>query len=312
MPDVTYTFKDVTRCNMCGAAASSFRLLGRRLNRSQGLRPSRKTGITVSVVKCRNCGLIFSNPMPVPQSLQDHYGVPPENYWKEEYFTNTNDYFAAEIDRLRRLKHLSPGMRSLDIGAGLGKQMIALNRAGFDAYGIEGSEPFYERALSRMKVDPARLMLTTIEEASFPDEFFDFISFSAVLEHLYDPSLAIRKVLPWLRKDGLIHIEIPNARWLVGRLINWTYKVKMDDYVGNISPMHSPYHLYEFSIDSFVRNSVMSGYRILDYHYYVCDTFMPKVLNPLIRAYMKYTKTGMQLVVWLAKDGDELARKTTG
>lgn len=286
---------------MCRAPESSFRLLGRRLNRSQGYRPSRRSGIATSVFKCDCCGLIFSNPMPIPGNIQDHYGVPPEDYWKEEYFKVEDHYFSEEVKWLDELKPIKAGMKSLDIGAGLGKQMIALKRFGFDAYGLEASVPFYNRAIEKMGIDKGRLMLSTFEEASFENNMFDFISFGAVLEHLYDPSEAIRKAQQWAKPQGLIHIEVPNSRWLMNRLYNLAYKGMGKDYVSNLSPMHQPYHLYEFSLESFKRNASVNGYRIRDHKYYVCKTFAPKLLDPFLKFYMRKTDTGMQLCVWLEK-----------
>ena len=71
---------------MCGDDLTGHKILGIRLNKSQGLHPKKKTGIAVTVKKCSNCDLIYSSPMPVPFSLQDHYGIPPEQYWEPSYF----------------------------------------------------------------------------------------------------------------------------------------------------------------------------------------------------------------------------------
>ena len=111
---------------MCGSNTRTHKVLGKRLNKSQGKNPRRKLGITTSVCKCSNCGLIYSNPQPIPFDIQDHYGVPPEKYWKEAYFELDDNYFQGEIVRLNQLMNFESGMKSLDIGAGLGKQMIAL------------------------------------------------------------------------------------------------------------------------------------------------------------------------------------------
>src|SRR6188474_3996715 len=99
MEQIRYSFVAVAQCNMCGAPASDHRVLGKRLNAPQGMRPKRKKGITTTVVKCGACGLVFADPQPVPVDLQDHYGVPPESYWKAEYFTVSPDYFAPAIAR---------------------------------------------------------------------------------------------------------------------------------------------------------------------------------------------------------------------
>ena len=286
---------------MCGSASDTHKILGKRLNQSQGKKPKSKTGITTTVAKCSSCGLVYSNPQPIPFDIQDHYGVPPEEYWKESYFEINEGYFQGEISRLRKLLDFEPGMKSLDIGAGLGKQMKVLEEIGFDTYGLEPSEPFYERAISKMEIPKEKLKLGMVENLEYQENEFDFISFGAVLEHLYDPSAALKKALKWLKKDGIIHIEVPSSDWLVNKLINRFYKLNMTDYVGNISPMHEPYHLYEFSLNSFEQNSERNCFEIAFHEYYVCQTFLPKFIDPIIKPYMRKTNTGMQLCVWLRK-----------
>ena len=241
-----YTFNYIDTCNMCGSPTSEHKILGKRLNQSQGKNPRNKTGITTTVAKCSNCGLIYSNPQPIPYNLQDHYGILPEAYWTPEYFTVTESYFKAEIKKAKELVVFKEGMKSLDIGAGLGKAMLALSDAGFDAYGFEASEQFFERAVSQMGISRNKLALGMMESVNYPDNHFDFITFGAVLEHLYDPSDSILKALKWLKPNGIIHIEVPSSAWFVSKMLNLFYKMTGTDYVSNISPMHEPYHLYEF------------------------------------------------------------------
>ena len=96
--------------------------------------------------------------------------------------------------------------------------MIALKKAGFDSYGLEPSVPFYNKAIDKMGISPHALVLSKIEDAKYPDNFFDFITFGAVLEHLYNPSLSITTALRWLKPKGIIHIEVPSSDWLISRL----------------------------------------------------------------------------------------------
>jgi len=296
-----YYFNYIDNCNMCGSKIDSHKILGKRLNRSQGKQPKNKIGITTTIVKCSHCGLIYSNPQPVPFDLQDHYGIPPEDYWEESYLSMDENYFQGEINKLKKLLDIKVGMKSLDIGSGLGNQMIALAKVGFDCYGFEASKSFYERSISKMGISPDKLKLGQIEEIEYPQNSFDFISFGAVLEHLYNPSDSILKALNWLKPNGIIHIEIPSSRWLIHKFINFFYKLKRTDYVGNLSPMHEPYHLYEFGLKSFQEHSKTNGYELAFYEYYVCETFMPKLANYFLKPYMKWTNTGMQLCVWLRK-----------
>jgi ubiquinone/menaquinone biosynthesis C-methylase UbiE len=286
---------------MCGSKTDTHKILGKRLNASQGKNPKNKIGITTTIVKCTNCGLNYSNPQPVPFDIQDHYGVPPESYWKENYFKITDNYFQGEIERLKKLIDFKNDMKSLDIGAGLGKQMIALSKIGFDTYGFEPSKQFYERAISKMGINPDKLKLGMIEEVEYAENHFDFISFGAVLEHLYDPSDSILKALKWLKPNGIIHIEVPSSDWLIGKIINLFYKLNRTDYVGNLSPMHEPFHLHEFGLKSFEEHARKHGYELAFHEYYVCQTFMPKIADYILKPYMRWTNTGMQLCVWLRK-----------
>ncbi len=73
----SYNFYKIEKCFFCNTTSENFKILGKRLNASQGRNPSQKTGITTTIVKCKKCGLIFPNPIPIPISLQDHYGVSP-------------------------------------------------------------------------------------------------------------------------------------------------------------------------------------------------------------------------------------------
>jgi 2-polyprenyl-3-methyl-5-hydroxy-6-metoxy-1,4-benzoquinol methylase len=141
----TYHFHPITSCNMCGQSNSTHKVLGQRLNKSQGFRPRKKVGISVSIQQCSNCGLIYSNPLPVPASLQDHYGTPAEDYWKPEYFTWSPTYFAHQINEAKQLLPFAEGMKALDIGAGLGKAMLSMEHAGFETYGMEPSVPFHKK-----------------------------------------------------------------------------------------------------------------------------------------------------------------------
>lgn len=297
-----YYFNYTNICNMCYSNTNKHKILGKRLNQSQGKKPKCKNGITTTIAKCSECGLIYANPQPVPFDIQDHYGVLPEDYWKESYFVVDEKYFKGEIEKLKTLIDFKPGMKSLDIGAGLGKAMIALGKAGFDCYGFEPSKQFHERAVLKMGIDPTKLKLGQVEDVEYPENTFDFITFGAVLEHLYNPSESLSKAVKWLKPKGIIHVEVPSSEWLINKIINLYYRLSCTDYVGNISPMHEPYHLYEFGLKSFQKHSMKCGYEVAFHEYYVCQTFMPKIADYILKPYMKMTNQGMQLCVWLRKN----------
>ncbi|OJJ23910.1 methyltransferase type 11 [marine bacterium AO1-C] len=299
-----YNFEYSEHCNMCGAPSSEAKILGKRMNLSQGKKPQKKVGIATTVVKCKNCDLIYPNPMPVPESLDQHYGTPSESYWTPEYFKIEQSYFAHQINTFFKLfgkTNADQKLKALDIGAGIGKCMVALDNAGFDAQGIEPSEPFYEKAIERTGISKSRLQMLPIEEADYPKNTFDFITFGAVLEHLYDPAESIRSTMKWLKPGGLVHIEVPSSRWFISKIINFFYSIRGLDYVTNVSPMHSPFHLYEFGLKSFEELAKKDNFEIVHYNYEVCKTYMPKPVDWFVVPYMRKTNSGMQLEIWLRK-----------
>lgn len=290
---------------MCGSPAGTHKILGKRLNRSQGKNPRNKIGITTTVVKCIECQLIYPNPLPMPFNIQDHYGISPEKYWPEGFLQPDENYFKVQIQTIRHLLTPTVHPRALDIGAGIGGCMQALAKAGFDTYGFEPSEPFYRFATEKMKIDPGKLKLGMIEDMSYPSDFFDFISFSAVLEHLYDPSSSLIKAMEWLKPGGIMYVEVPSSDWLINKIINAYYFLICTDYTGNISPMHAPFHLYEFGLQSFIRHAKTNNYEVALCEYAVCNTYLPKIFDYVLKPVMKWTKTGMQLCIWLRKNNQE-------
>ena len=246
-----YSFKEILNCEMCKESTRDHKILGQRLNQSQGFNPKNKVGISVGVQQCTNCGLIYSNPQPIPFDLQDHYGTPPEQYWKAEYFVWHKEYFSTVIGIAKKLLDFKHGMKALDIGAGLGKAMLSMENEGFEASGFEPSVPFYERAISKMGIKSEQLKLGAIEDVEYPESAFDFITFGAVFEHVYEPALSLEKALNWLKPNGIIHIEVPSSCWLMPKFMNLYFKLRGTNYVTNLSPMHTPFHLHEFDLKSF-------------------------------------------------------------
>lgn len=302
MKNLRYSFEVIEFCEMCGDNTKNHKVLGQRLNQSQGINPKSKTGISVSVMKCTKCNLIYSQPQPIPFDIQDHYGVPAENYWKPGQFIFDSNYFAYELDIVKNLLPFRDGMKALDIGAGLGKCMIALNNCGFDAYGLEPSKPFHERALNKMNIPSEKLKLGMVEELDYEKEFFDFITYGAVFEHLYHPAKTLEKALNWLKPNGIIHIEVPSSKHTIAKIINLYFKMIGTNYVTSLSPMHSPFHLYEFGLESFQELGKKLEFTVERHYYEVCEiNFVPKMLHPFLRYYMKKRDTGMQLMVYLRK-----------
>jgi hypothetical protein len=96
--------------------------------------------------------------------------------------------------------------------------------------------------------------------------------------------------------------EVPSSRWLISKFANAFFALHGVNLVSHLSPMHSPFHLYEFGLESFQKHASRTGYELASHQYSVCSIYnVPRILHPLLRSYMEKTGTGMQLTVWLRK-----------
>lgn len=284
---------------MCKCPSTRFKMVGRRMDRSQGKNPRRKPALITSIQKCMNCGLIFSNPQPLPINIQDHYGVEPAEYWNESYFKP--DIIGNNARVLKATRYGGQNGKILDIGIGVGFAMKAMLDAGLDVIGVEPSEEFCDYAIKKTGIPESRLVRSSIENAKFQNDYFDYINMGAVLEHLASPSESLKQALQYVKKGGKIEIEVPNSSWTVNKIFNLFYKFTLQPFVANISPMHPPYHLFEFDLKSFKLNGVINNYKVVDHHYFVGPTYLPSFLNSVLRKFMEKTKTGMQLIVVIEK-----------
>jgi SAM-dependent methyltransferase len=301
-----YSFEAVAHCEMCGFPDSKNSVLGQRLNCRQGFSRIGLTGISVTIKRCISCGLIYANPLPIPSSISDHYHVPPEDYWSQDYFSWDSSYFERQIKDYFRLSkkdvsHARPA-KALDIGCGIGKALRSLVQANIEAWGIEPSSTFCARAREFTGLDESRIINSSIEGAVLPESEFDFVSFGAVFEHLYHPRVCLEKALAWCKPGGIVHIEVPSSRWLIETIYQGYLKLTGSQLCAYLSPMHSPFHLYSFSRKSFVVNKESMGFRLMESRVDPCTVYyFPAFMKPLISRFMGVTGTGMQLTVYLQK-----------
>ncbi len=189
-------FEEV-RCNLCGGDSAE------------------ALDAVSSVVRCRNCGLVYVNPRPVEDELLGAY---PDGYY-QAWFPQEKGRLNLWQKRLLDLEQHKNNGKLLDIGCGIGS-FLALAKKKFDVYGTEISRYAVDQAKKKFNID---VFTGYVEDAKFPDSYFDAITLYHVLEHIANPSKTILEIRRIIKPSGVLIIAVPNDnfwRLIIKRLLH--------------------------------------------------------------------------------------------
>lgn len=112
----------------------------------------------------------------------------------------------AERDRMRFIRGLAPGSRVLEVGAGDGKLVALMGRAGLDARGIDPSPA----ACAAARAHGVEVANVGVAEAEVEPATQDAVVLWHALEHIDDPAAALGRIRGWLRPGGALVVAVPN------------------------------------------------------------------------------------------------------
>lgn len=99
-----------------------------------------------------------------------------------------------------------PGARTLDVGCGVGQVVARLTEAGFEAWGVDVSEP----NISRARKFSERCQFYDGRKLPFPDQHFASVGALNVLEHVDEPEAFITELARVTEPGGRIVLSSPN------------------------------------------------------------------------------------------------------
>lgn len=206
-----------TNCNLCGADDTSLVT----------------TQNDYRMVRCVRCGLVYLNPRPAPEVLIQMYNDYHQREGKDgQTWAVLMDKNFREVSLLLSRAFPERG-RLLDVGCGYGHFIGMMENLGWDATGIEPSS----RTVDHARQKGLNVIETTLDKASFPENSFDAVTAFYVLEHLFDPFSALRKIFLLLKPGGLLIVRVPHT----------TPIVRMLDIFGTKNRLYDPpFHLYDF------------------------------------------------------------------
>ncbi|MFZ4661591.1 MAG: class I SAM-dependent methyltransferase [Caldilineaceae bacterium] len=236
-------------CNLCGATDAAF------LATVPDLLLERLT-VKTTLVRCRQCGLVYQNPRPTAAAMGEHYPPQYESYADQSVQPRRNWLLqkAAERGVNRRCgfvtRHKGAG-KLLDIGCAAGGFLLGLRTQGdWAVAGVEVNEAVVAQARERHGLD---VFAGTLEAAHYPTATFDAVTLWGVFEHLPDPAQTLQEIRRILQPDGIVVIWVPN-------LDSWNAKLFGATWAG----LDAPRHLYVFTPETLRAFLTKAGFAVIE------------------------------------------------
>lgn len=266
-------------CHICGAAGTElYRDLRDKLFGAPG---------TWVLKQCSewSCGLVWLDPMP----LQDDIGIAYSGYythsnavgfsptWPERstdraFLATEFGYpLSADITNTRLRSILAkfkphrtaqlefdvmylpfiPDGRLLEVGCGNGFMLELMLRLGWRAEGVD----FDAEAVAAARARGLRVQVGSLEDQSYPDNIFDAVTMSHLIEHVPDPIATINEVRRILKPGGKLVVVTPNSASLGRAIFGRSWR-----------GLEPPRHLHIFNPESLQRLALAGGLTVEKLH----------------------------------------------
>ena len=182
------------------------------------------------IVRCTECGMNFSNPVPVEFATGTFYDRLAAPFYLSPDKLES-DFAPVRFEReMRWFRRFCPAGDVLDVGCSTGAFLHQLYTRFPGQYRVTGTDvsgPALEHAASRS----IEVLRDNFLEHDFVERRFDAITFWAVLEHLAEPSQFLARATQLLRPGGHLFALVPNLDSLAIRLLGARYRYVMPDHV---------------------------------------------------------------------------------
>lgn len=196
---LTYAHRYVP-CNLCGS--ESWELVAEKDRHNDPLH----TAI------CKDCGLVFTNPMPTPEAIAKYYSKDYRAEYKGVTQPKFKHIYRAGRMALERLLRILPILKSgqtlVDMGSGGGEFVYLIHKLGLDVWGVEPNEGY--AAYSRQEYD-LPVQTGFWQTAEFAPASIDVLTAHHVVEHFDDPQAAFHRFAEWVKPNGYLVIDVPNV-----------------------------------------------------------------------------------------------------
>ena len=195
----------------------------------------------LEILSCRRCSSVYTPYSPWYSS----------EFYYETYYWDQNleppSFVQSRLEEIiGQFASYRQTNRLLDIGCGAGNLLLAAQKSGWNAQGLDVSP----NAVKHVRELGFQVFHGELSDAQFPREQFDVITAAELLEHLPDPRAALQEIARLLRPGGMFWTTTPHARGLAARVLGLKWRC--------ISP---PEHLQLFSAHGLKSLMVDVGFR---------------------------------------------------
>lgn len=152
------------------------------------------------LVKCCNCGFVFSNKKPSEQELINHYKNYPNETQISDITIKRYNELLNKFEKFRRNNNI------LDVGCGDGFFLDQAKKRNWNVYGTE----FREQAVKKCSEKGINMKQGKLSSLNYTPDFFDVITSFEVIEHINNPTEEISAFNKILRQGGAVYITTPN------------------------------------------------------------------------------------------------------
>jgi SAM-dependent methyltransferase len=150
------------------------------------------------VVICQKCGFGYADNIPVQEVFDSYY----QDMSKYEYQEHSGQESPQDLVRF-------PQSKILEVGCATGKMLSLLKEKGYAE--VTGVDPSPVCAETAKRLHGISVYNYNLWNLPVPEQKFDCVILSAVLEHIRDLNRAIEKITTLLSVNGLLEIEVPDA-----------------------------------------------------------------------------------------------------
>jgi SAM-dependent methyltransferase len=162
---------------------------------------------TGTYVICKNCGLIYHNPVMSKEEFAEYY----KKQYAGSYFESASMQEEIARDRLKHLKSFVQSMQgnALEIGCSIGAVLKQLSYEGFSVFGVEPSEEFVKKAKELFDIE---VFNGVYDEFPPKNNYYSLVCMFHVLEHIVDPVPILQRIKKELTEDGLLYLVVPTFK----------------------------------------------------------------------------------------------------